>query len=204
MNDKRTEDEANGGMEIRIRPMLCSLEGYGDAPGLPHRRFLDLTVCYGTVLSSPGKPPERIGLVMNGAHGLGWPNNDDGIHAEAMRELEKETPVITELRELLGVSLLPIDWNIRVLTNEGRFFGASLILREDVMEGAWDRLGGDFFVLPSSVHEVLLVPCDSGFEPQELKGMVSAVNRCGVIRPEEYLSDSVYVYRKGHGLEVAA
>ena len=58
---------------------------------------------------------------------------------------------------------------------------------------------GSFYVLPSSIHEVLLAPANSD-DPDDLTGtvknlkdIVQTVNRTEVA-PEEKLSDSVYYY----------
>ena len=52
-------------------------------------------------------------------------------------------------------------------------------------------IGGNFYVIPSSVHECLLVPENSRVSPEELCDMVSEVNRT-VVSEDEVLSDSVY------------
>ena len=61
------------------------------------------------------------------------------------------------------------------------------------MEQAAETLGGDFFVLPSSVHEVLLIPDDGSMELSYLEQMVRDVNQQEVA-PEERLSDNVFHY----------
>ena len=71
------------------------------------------------------------------------------------------------------------------------------------MDQAAERLGGDFFVLPSSIHEVLLVKDDGNASLPELKNMVEEVNATQVA-PEEKLTDSVYHYdSKEHVFELA-
>lgn len=79
-----------------------------------------------------------------------------------------------------------------VLTNAAKVNGASEILRDDVRQEIADRIG-DFFVLPSSVHEMLIIPKSTGMDQKELEQMVQEVNRTQVL-PEERLSDHVYEY----------
>ena len=70
-------------------------------------------------------------------------------------------------------------------------YGAGVILYPDFMEKAAEKIGGDFYVLPSSVHEVLLL-IDDGIVPlKDLKDIVHSVNRTEVAY-EDYLSDNVY------------
>ena len=50
-----------------------------------------------------------------------------------------------------------------------------------------DRL----YILPSSIHDAIVMPQDLGMSPEELQGMVKNVNK-DCVTEEEYLSDSVY------------
>lgn len=52
---------------------------------------------------------------------------------------------------------------------------------------------GDFFILPRSIHELLVVPKQDGMELSDLESMVKEVNATQVA-PEEKLSDHVYEY----------
>lgn len=79
-----------------------------------------------------------------------------------------------------------------VLTNKKRQFGAANILYTNKIKLLSDKLQRNLFILPSSVHEVIMIP-DCGEKPGELQKMVSEVNAVQVA-PEEFLSDSVYYY----------
>ena len=80
-----------------------------------------------------------------------------------------------------------------VLSNVSRLYGASAILYEDVLEYCYERLGGNFFILPSSVHEVILVPDEGQITREKLSQMVREVNATQVDEQEQ-LSDFVYYY----------
>lgn len=82
-----------------------------------------------------------------------------------------------------------------VLTNESLFNGAAALFYPEVQEKIAEQLGGDYFVLPSSVHEVLIVPDQGILEYQELKNMVNDVNNTQV-PPDEVLTGEVYSYDK--------
>ena len=72
-------------------------------------------------------------------------------------------------------------------------YGAGVICYPDFMENAAKQIGGNFYVLPSSVHEVLLLPETGTIRSQELLQMVTEVNAT-VVSPEERLTDNVYHY----------
>lgn len=85
------------------------------------------------------------------------------------------------------------DEAMYVATVPGCVKGAGVLAYDKFMDYAVEKLGGDFFVLPSSVHEILLVKDDGKTSYEELKEMVEQVNEAEV-KPEEKLTDSVYHY----------
>ncbi len=73
---------------------------------------------------------------------------------------------------------------------------------DSILAEIGDRIQDDFFVLPSSVHEVIIVPASSGAGQEDLEAMVREINTTQVL-PEEILSDRVYYYeRKSHRLSL--
>lgn len=79
------------------------------------------------------------------------------------------------------------DKIVRKLINE-----EAAILNDDIRQEIADKVG-DFYVLPSSVHETLIIPKDAGMELRDLEQMVQEVNQTQVA-PQERLSDHVYEY----------
>lgn len=72
--------------------------------------------------------------------------------------------------------------------------GAAVLTYPGFFEDACQRLGWDsFYVLPSSISEVILVPHDTEQSEEYLQQMVQDVN-CTHVAPEERLSDSLYLY----------
>ncbi len=82
-----------------------------------------------------------------------------------------------------------------VCTNTQKINGAGVLLYKDLLKEFAERVGTDFYILPSSIHETLLVPVSDQMEVEYLRSMVREVNATQVA-PEEVLSDNVYVYRK--------
>ena len=79
-----------------------------------------------------------------------------------------------------------------VLSSRQKVNGAAAILNDDTRQEIADKVG-DFYVLPSSVHETLIIQKDAGMELRDLEQMVQEVNQTQVA-PEERLSDHVYEY----------
>ena len=82
-----------------------------------------------------------------------------------------------------------------VLSNKSRINGASCILYKDILKDFAMVVDKDLYVLPSSIHEVILLPSDGTQESEQLKEMVREINQSQVEK-EEVLSDSVYYYRR--------
>lgn len=71
---------------------------------------------------------------------------------------------------------------------------------KNLMDKIADFLGEDFYILPSSTHEVLLLPESKAPSKEELDQIVQEVNR-EALEPEDYLSDHAYYYsRSGQDL----
>lgn len=82
-----------------------------------------------------------------------------------------------------------------VLTNHQRFLGACCILYDDVLKEIAERLECDLYILPSSVHEVILIPADVTESVLTLSQMVCEINQSEV-SGEEILSDHIYYYHR--------
>lgn len=82
-----------------------------------------------------------------------------------------------------------------VLTNQKGINGASCILYPGILKDFAEQLQDDLFILPSSIHEVLLTPCSRSLPPDELNAMVSCINRTDV-PIEDRLSDHVYCFSR--------
>lgn len=89
------------------------------------------------------------------------------------------------------------EGRLLVLKNERNLYGASAIANPDVLQKISEVVQDDYFILPSSIHEVLIFPKESakemGMTPKELGAMVRSVNGNEVCK-EEQLSDHIYSY----------
>ena len=81
-----------------------------------------------------------------------------------------------------------------VLTNSRFFWGAGALFYPGVISRI-SKLLGDFYVLPSSVHEFILIAVEDQ-DPQQLADLVRSANR-SVVKDSEVLSDDLYICESG-------
>ena len=81
-----------------------------------------------------------------------------------------------------------------VMTNTSGLNGFSAVLYPETLKKFADSMGKNLYVLPSSQHEALLFPENTGITPKELQEMVAEVNASPAVADEDILSDSLYYY----------
>lgn len=164
---------------------------------VPHERWLDLAVVYYCQLDFQGT--ENATLLLHNSHLKLW-----GISREQLQErawantLEQLTPLWQDLKEVLGEDdrFAPGEpeelASIYLLTNIRKCLGAICIHYPRMAEQIGEKLQSDYYVLPSSVHECLILPA-RGYDGRQLKEMVKEINDTR-LPPQEILSDQVYYY----------
>jgi len=170
---------------------------------VPHKRILDLAVVFYCLLDNEyGR--SATALIYNN-NLKNWNVTIDDVYKAALKNtlLHSKISSMATLFEKCGVNVdgeevdlkdyVPSD--MYVLTNESKLNGAACILYENVLYDFAQKLGADLYILPSSVHEVILLPKLSMFEKDELVNMVKEVNTEGVAA-DEVLSDHVYEYNR--------
>lgn len=87
-----------------------------------------------------------------------------------------------------------------VITNEKRYYGAACMVYPNMLEKIAEKLQDDFYIIPSSIHEIIVVAKNQGIDSFGLNEMIREVNMAQV-EEEEWLSDHTYLYqRKNHKL----
>ena len=102
-------------------------------------------------------------------------------------------PVTPFLTNQFFELMLDGDAPMYVATNVQKVWGAGVILYDNLLKTFAEHIGGDFYILPSSTHEVLFVPAYVGFDAKSLKQMVKEVNATEVSE-QEFLSNNIYYY----------
>lgn len=172
---------------------------------VPHKRILDLAVVFYCLLDNEyGRSATALiynnnlknwNVTIDDVYKAALKNTPDLLHSKisSMAALFEKCGVNVDGKEVDLKDYVPSD--MYVLTNESKLNGAACILYENVLYDFAQKLGADLYILPSSVHEVILLPKLSMFEKDELVNMVKEVNTEGVAA-DEVLSDHVYEYNR--------
>lgn len=171
---------------------------------VPHYRFLDLAIVFNCLLES--SPTGSATILIHDRHLTFWNITRDDLYALAFANtpklLQYDLRNMTEiLKELLcdADSSIPNDTKalcpMYVLSNQYKLNGSVCILYKNLLRDFANRLHCDLYILPSSVHEVLLIPAANEMSYKELSAMVQDVNSSQLSR-EEILSDHVYYYSR--------
>ena len=115
--------------------------------------------------------------------------------ASVMMELLADRLDEEGCKEFYDMAVSENDVPVYVCTNTSKINGAGVILYENLLKDFAQKVGADFYILPSSVHETLLIPVSDQFDVETLRAMVCEVNMTQVA-PEEQLSDQVYLYSR--------
>lgn len=140
----------------------------------------------------------RASVMIHNNHLDMWGQPAEEIYRIAERNMRFRMPDLLLpmqklLEEMLGTKAEDTELPLYVLTNRSKIFGASAMLYSEKMRLLSDRLHSDLLILPSSVHEVLLLPDDRKQEYDHYRQMVKEVNTTQV-DPEEILSFGLYRY----------
>lgn len=92
-----------------------------------------------------------------------------------------------------------------VLTNDIQINGAALMLIPEILEQIGEKAGMDYYILPTSIHEIMIAKKDGLLGAKKLKSLVYKGNHtAGIVEPADILSDSVYLYcRQSKILQIA-
>lgn len=184
---------------------------------VPHRRFLDLAIVYQTI-SFIGLIGINTLLVDNGQMD-DWNITEPALYQFAKKntptlfpiqidciddvidKLEEQCEVSEsdrkEMREKLGM----LDVPMYIITNTYQIYGAACILYDNALRDFSMEQGYSLFLLPTSIHEMMVIPDKGIVKVDDLKQMMKDVNMS--LKTEEkilFLSDSVYLYSESNGI----
>ena len=173
---------------------------------IPWIPFLDLAVIFSLIIQSEGET--QISSVITNTLSASW-----NVTAEELFALAKEnTPRIfsasfrrleTVIKEYFPGAAdfvhedCPVP-TLYVLTNDAAHNGAACVLYPDKLKDLADEFGSDLLILPSSIHEVLIIADSENFTEHDYHvfcNTIKNVNRES-IQPEDFLSDNMYLYRR--------
>lgn len=181
---------------------------------VPYFSYLDLAIIFCVVIIDP---EGRSGSVTIHNHQLEeWGISKSDLYDTAVRNTKKLFGVeIKEIQEVIVDIVLSSDhfvvpplpdaiyhdlieeirnqvvkFPIYVLSNKTRHLGAGCMLYKDIEIFA-DKLEDDLYIVPSSIHEVLLIPASVKVSDEELLDILHEVNR-DELDETEFLSDKIY------------
>ncbi len=184
---------------IRIR--LVRMDGNEEyLKDKPYKKVLDLAMIFVVLLNE--KEGEMAAQVLWTQMEV-WGIDIEELYLTAIDNFRKEEFTITNMASLFPTELaeeLEMGIDMYIFSTKNRIHGARAMLRVDMLKTFANEKGCNLFILPSSVHEVLLICDEKGICVAGLKAMVSTVNSDqDAIEVEEVLSDSVYYYDRGKG-----
>ena len=177
----------------------------GDSPILddtPHKKVEDMALVVSIALvdfsDENGKSVVVVSKPLMEMYGI----DEQQLFADAERNsLQYEPVVFTPLGDMIKNLIQaenlpdPADEGIiaYIATNRSGFHGASVVSYPDFCEKAAETMGGSFYLIPSSVHEFILIKDDGSPRPKDLNKMIKNVNET-VLEPRDFLSDQCYHY----------
>lgn len=180
---------------------------------VPYVRYLDLAVVFQCLVKE-----EQFGnatIMIHNAHMKLWEKTAQELYERALMntprlqryDMKSMQDIVCEMMFFESEGLIEREEReeyleelsdsvpMYVLSNRSRVQGASCILYPDILKDFAAAVGGDFYLLPSSIHEVILLPVQGDEDSEAFKRMVKEVNETQVEK-EEVLSDSVYYYSR--------
>lgn len=170
---------------------------------IPYIRYLDFAIIYCVYYKD-----DEIGsgsILIHNSHLEAWgcttqdlarlaEENTPRLYPLAVSTMENVLQeCMADTEELPPIEEIPIPMHI--MTNTEKANGAITILYQNALKNFAERIHSDVVILPSSVHEVILLPLREDDDFREFRNMVCEVNRSGLAR-EDFLSDNVYLYRR--------
>lgn len=214
--DEIMSDIAQDYEEARRRLPACGMEGFNpedmkdniymvlvnyeknreNLKGCPYLPFLDLAVMFRYVVSEQ-EHCIASGLVRNIEQEL-WGLTTEELYQRAVKNTRDKFPMLLmkltdRLRELKKDDEFVPECNLYVITNRTNTNGSIYMTDKEVLEDFAERHNSNFYIIPSSVHEVLFFPDDGSLTKDQLLEMLLDVNRY-VLSDMEFLSDSIYYY----------
>lgn len=173
---------------------------------IPHLDVLDLSLTFYMILDHQQEGTATMQITNE--HMLQWNLKTEELYEIAMqsaiRLLPAEFCTLSDMiRKITGVELETVDQRQKecqmyVLTNSSRIQGAACMFYPHVLDMIGEILKEDFYILPSSIHEVIILPKSKGMKKEELDIMIQDINGTQV-ETEEVLSDHAYLYERRTG-----
>lgn len=184
-----------------MRPVKEDMNEYA---GMPSISFLDLKVYYKILY--PLSEGNMATVKVTDALLKVWGISKAELHKNAAKNLKKDGYQIRDMmsicREMLGgetdVDSVDMKADMYVMQNSKKAEGAAGMLLIDMIREFAENRGSDLYILPSSIHETILIPFGKKICPEMLREMVKEVNKSQV-EEKEQLGNSIYAFSRESG-----
>ena len=170
---------------------------------VPYRKVCDLAVVYYAVVDICENGVASI--LLRNEHLKLWGKTEADLYELALENYRRIFSITSRNLDDIILELMNCKEDISfdentivpmiVVTNNKKLNGAAAILFPDELQKIADKMGADLYILPSSVHEIILLSIDNTMTVDELKETVRFVNS-NELRQEEVLSDNVYLFNR--------
>lgn len=155
--------------------------------GCIHKEFLDLYII--PIVRYQGYVSEISKRIAQ--H---WEVTEKQILDAAIKRIQDEQYLFNNISQFLeGVENVECNIPMYVFTNQDMMYGAGKILSPEILKTIEKTLNGKYWIIPSSIHECIIIPFSNEVNPKKIKKMIREVNATEVSE-EDYLSDSLYEY----------
>lgn len=192
-----------GNLSLRIFCKLINYEKNKERLAvMPCERRKDLAVIYYYLL--PGSEDYHTTFEINRDIFSVWGIPEEELRRDAWANTMRRFPAKIEsltsvLNEVCSDSVFEEeDSPLLVLSNEKRYLGSVCLCYPGIPEMVAAEVRGNYYVLPSSIHECLILPDTGEYQQEGLDRMVRDINETQVM-PQEVLSDHAYYYSVGKG-----
>lgn len=169
---------------------------------IPYKSYLDLAIIYYVLLEVDEYG--MASMMVRAEHMDMWKVTEEDLYYRASKNTQELlpyefAPMRTVIEELLGLGMEegPAE-KMYILSNEMRSYGAAALIYPDCLRKIAGVVGENFFVIPSSVHETIIVAESEAPGREELGSMIEEINETQV-EAEEVLSDKAYYYDRESG-----
>jgi hypothetical protein len=168
-------------------------EKLNECPYLP---FLDMAIMFRYVVSEEDNCVAS-GLVRRFEQEL-WNMSTEELYSKAVENTKTRFPMcvakLTDtMKKLQPEEKFVPECNLYVMTNSINANGSIYMTDKTALEDFAESQSSNFYIIPSSIHEVLLFPDDKSLSREQLLDVLADVNRY-VLSDMEFLSDKVYYY----------
>lgn len=173
---------------------------------VPHRILMDLAEVF--YVKVYGNQVEGFGTILiRNEHKTFWKVDEAILHETALSNMAADQTEFTSMENLLNHSSEELEFEgggMYILTNSSKLFGASELLKKDILHNIAEKLQDNLIILPSSTHELIILSEKDAPSEEKAADMVKEINAT-CLAPDEVLSNHVYRFdRSTQAVSIAA